>query len=101
VPVVATEKVADCPAVTVWLAGCVVIEGAANLPLALLTIPAHPERKKLGSSATATVRRNPTLLVPNKYLEVLIWPRQPNKLRAELQHAPLATGIQEQVAQYI
>jgi hypothetical protein len=30
VPVAATPKVADCPAVTVWLAGCVLIEGASG-----------------------------------------------------------------------
>ena len=29
-PVAATMKVADCPAVTAWFTGCVVIEGASE-----------------------------------------------------------------------
>jgi hypothetical protein len=93
VPITVTEKAAVCPVATVWLTGCVVIDGAtAALLLALLTSPAHPEREKLVSSARTIARRSPTFLVPNdEYLEVLIWPRQLNKLRAELQHAPLPT----------
>jgi hypothetical protein len=30
VPAAATLKLADCPAGTVWLAGCVLIEGATG-----------------------------------------------------------------------
>jgi len=46
VPEAATENVADCPAVTVWLAGCVVIEGGTTAALTvsaaalLVTLPA-------------------------------------------------------------
>ena len=42
-----TENVAVCPAVTVWLAGCVVIEGATGAALTvsvaalLVTLPAE------------------------------------------------------------
>ena len=45
-PVAVTEKDAVCPAVTVWLAGCAVIEGAdtaaltVNVAALLVTLPA-------------------------------------------------------------
>jgi hypothetical protein len=45
VPVAATENVAVWPAVTVWLAGCVVIDGATEVALTvsiaalLVTLP--------------------------------------------------------------
>ena len=47
-PVAATEKVAVCPAVTVWLAGCVLIDGATaagaltvSMALLLVMLPAE------------------------------------------------------------
>jgi hypothetical protein len=46
VPVAATAKVAVCPAVTVWFAGCVVIVGATaaaftvKVAALLVTVPA-------------------------------------------------------------
>jgi hypothetical protein len=46
VPVAATEKLAVCPAVTVWLAGCVLIVGATGagftvkVALLLVALPA-------------------------------------------------------------
>src|SRR6266700_7205291 len=43
VPVATTVNVAVCPAVTVWLAGCVVIEGATGAPgFVAETYPPHP-----------------------------------------------------------
>jgi len=39
VPVAATVNVAVCPAVTVWFAGCVVIAGAVDVPLAVKLTP--------------------------------------------------------------
>ena len=39
-PVAATEKVAVCPAVTVWLTGCVVMDGATPVAAATLRVPA-------------------------------------------------------------
>jgi len=48
VPVASTLKVAVCPAVTAWLTGCVVIEGATaegwltvNVALLLAMLPAE------------------------------------------------------------
>ncbi len=38
-PVAATLKEAVCPAVTVWLAGCAVIEGATGAALAVKFTP--------------------------------------------------------------
>jgi hypothetical protein len=56
-PFTATEKVAVCPAATVWLTGCVIMDGAtATLP-GPLTNPAHPERQTPPSRATS--RRSP------------------------------------------
>jgi len=46
VPLAATLKVADCPAATVWLAGCVLIDGAVGAAFTvrvaalLITVPA-------------------------------------------------------------
>lgn len=40
VPVAATEKIAGCPAVTVWLAGCVAMEIAVVFVLVPLGFPA-------------------------------------------------------------
>jgi hypothetical protein len=57
VPEAVTEKAAVCPAVTVWLIGCVVIEGATNVAFTvsvaalLLTLPAE--------LLTATMNRAP------------------------------------------
>ena len=43
-PVAATEKEAVWPDVTVWLVGCVLMDGATGAGLLLLeTIPEHPE----------------------------------------------------------
>jgi hypothetical protein len=44
VPVAATVNAAGCPAVTVWLAGCVVIEGivAGGVAPRLVVVPTHP-----------------------------------------------------------
>jgi len=53
--VAVTEKEAVCPAVTVWLAGTVVIEGATGVePLVLETTPAQPEFANSASIATKT-----------------------------------------------
>jgi len=47
VPETVTEKVAFCPAVTVWLVGCVVIEGATSVAFTVsvavlvVTLPAE------------------------------------------------------------
>ncbi len=50
----ATEKVAVCPAVTVWVAGCIVTIGATWAELfAPETIPEHPEP----ASASATTNK--------------------------------------------
>jgi len=45
VPVAATVNAAVCPAVTVWLAGCVVIEGrvAGGVAPRLVVVPTHPD----------------------------------------------------------
>src|SRR6266550_627738 len=42
VPVATTVNVAICPAVTVWLAGCVVIEGATGGPGFVAETYPHP-----------------------------------------------------------
>jgi hypothetical protein len=83
------EKVADWPVGTVWLTGCVVIAGAAAGLPALLTIPVHPKRED--PISIVKTRRGSNLLATNGCLAALIWPRQLDKLRAELQHAPLPT----------
>jgi len=80
--VTATVKVADCPVDTVWLTGCVVINGAAAVLPALLTMPEHPEREN-PASRTKT-ERSPNFLVPSECVAALIWPRQLDKLRAEI-----------------
>lgn len=55
-PVAATEKVALCPAVTVWLVGCAMIDGATRTALVLpLTNPVHPELKLTINAANKTV----------------------------------------------
>src|SRR6267142_2860082 len=55
VPAVFTEKEAVCPAVTVWLAGAVAIDGATGVELLLLeTTPAQPEFANPASTATRT-----------------------------------------------
>ena len=52
VPIAATEKVAVWPEVTVWLVGCVLIDGADGAGLLLPeTIPEHPEFTIASSTA--------------------------------------------------
>ena len=61
----ATEKDAVCPAVTDWLAGCIVIEGTAVTdPVVVDASPEHPT-EKIPSSITATTKSDrfiPSLL---------------------------------------
>ena len=56
-PVAVTEKVAVCPAVTVWFAGCAVMDGSTTpgeLLLTLEVIPEHPEFTMANSAADKT-----------------------------------------------
>lgn len=54
-PVAATEKEAVWPDVTVWLVGCVLMDGATGAGLLLLeTIPEHPEFTIASSTANKT-----------------------------------------------
>ncbi len=61
----ATEKDAVCPAVTDWLAGCVVIEGTVATDAVVVDAsPEHPA-EKIPSSITATTKSDrfiPSLL---------------------------------------
>lgn len=61
----ATEKDAVCPAVTDWLAGCVVIEGTVVTdPVVVEASPEHPT-EKIPSSITAITKSDrfiPSLL---------------------------------------
>ena len=68
-PLAATVKVADCPAVTVWFAGCVVIVGAIDagtlLALLLVTNPAQPLKNATAHPriAEAAAHTNPVAIV--------------------------------------
>src|SRR6266581_4840190 len=63
IPVATTVNVAVCPAVTVWLAGWVVIEGAAGDPLLVpATYPPHP------SFTIPIVRSNPNKTTPRRFM---------------------------------
>ena len=74
VPLTATEKVAVCPVATVWLTGCVVMDGATAALPTLLTSPAHPVRQTPPSKTAR--RRSPNFRVREEFLAANIWLRQ-------------------------
>jgi hypothetical protein len=57
-------NVAVCPTVTVWPAGCVMIEGATGGGFELATFPAHP------ALSIPTVRSNKDKTTPKRFMPV-------------------------------
>ena len=70
-----TENVAVCPAVTLWLAGAVVMAGAVGggdeLPVVLVevaVVPAHPNAKQAAKTQRAHVRVRFVMEAPSRML---------------------------------
>jgi hypothetical protein len=70
VPVAATEKVAACPVVTAWLAGCAVIDGAA--PTNLLEPEVRPTHPVLVASKKVTKTRPKRFMVQPQFSRNLL-----------------------------
>ena len=64
VPAATTENVADCPAVTVWFAGCVVIVGAVGFEDPNLEVAAvHPHSSNTRAEMRARRRAGRIILI--------------------------------------